>query len=275
MRKNWICQTKWIIYVASIAVCLLGVSYAAYTDNLVVNSRINSAKMNYSFTFDGKNLNVTLDSSTANYMLSMGQGDRYEIDYSINNDDHNNIPLKSISNKYIGSIDIQLKNSEFQMQNYGYLLSLLPSSLGIFECYHDFDGTNGTISLIKVSQAQQLNTVINKKALPIEILQQLGLANNADDIDNDQSELVDEAINPMDEEDLTDISVEIAEDDIAEESNPEDIISEDNNSGDKQALEKKVIYKKKKVIVMSIGIEGTYEFKIPLVYDQFNNNLDD
>lgn len=227
-------------------VCLLGVSYAGYTSSLRITQDVRTARMDYIFSSDDKTLNITFGQSVANYFLNMKPGENYTISYQLDSQSIRNVPLKSIDHKYVGSIDINLVSvltnlpQGLSNENLNYLTSLLPGSLGEFECYNDFDNNMGMITLVKKTEPEAINCNKNKSELPPALLLELGIA------ETDESSLKSEKESANENSDL-------------------DIGDQD------KILDEQQITESAPNIVMTIGVEGTYGFNIPLHFEQFNS----
>jgi len=235
MKSN---KIKWLTIISTLAVCLMGISYAAFTDQATIFHNVKTANMQYNFSVGEDCLNIELDSSTSDYLLNLKQGGTYSIPYSLNTKDLDNVPLKRLNNKYIGSISIDLHDVNLAQDNKGIeLSSLLPSSLGTFDCYHDFDGMNGTITLLKTSDPIALELTINKSDLSQEL----------------QTEIENLLVEKTAEDNLE--------------------LEEDTESAfDKEDVEIEEIIELKEVA--NFTMEGYYSFEIPLQFDQFNANAE-
>lgn len=208
-------------------ICLLGVSYAGFTNSLSITKKVTTAKMDYVFSSDNKTLEVVFDSENSRMLLNMMQGDKYQIPYQLDSQDIENVPLKEINNKYLGSIPINLISINLQQSNdaRSFFASYLPSTLGTFSVYHDFKDSSGTITLVKDTEPEVANCSVNMSSISPEVQQQLGIYRPTEE------EIIDES---EDEEDTT------------------------GQTSPKTA--------------MTISLEGTYGFSIPLHFDQFNTN---
>jgi hypothetical protein len=158
--------------------CLLGINYAWHTDNLIIFSNISTGGMEYSFDQGGKSLTVLLDSAAANELLKLERGASYQLSYTLKKDDRNSIALKSIQHEYMGNIAVNLNSVTCSYQGApltpsAVIQSLIPGSLGSFECYNDFQGCYGTITLIKTSDPTETNNRISVEELDSELQAQL------------------------------------------------------------------------------------------------------
>ncbi len=230
---------KILMVVSCITITLLGVSYARFTDKMDIVQNVTTANMNYVFETDGKNLNVFLGSDTASELLLMNEGDTYQLVYNLKKLNINDIELKNIQNEYLGTISIELKsvNQTMQMEELD-LSSYLPGSLGDFDCYHDFDGMTGKITLVKKSSRVILSgSSINLSALPSDLQEQIKVT-------------IEEKINTDD--DVEQVDFEIIDDTIGE-----PLGSKNEGIESPQT-------------VFTLTVEGTYCFEIPLHFDQYN-----
>lgn len=243
---------RWILTMACIVVCLMGINYAYFTGQLTISSKIKTANMKYSFSNGGNILNITLDSEVTINLLNLPKNETYILTYSLKSNSKN-VPLKKIENKNIGSISIDLKDIEITQDNKDLEVSTLvnnsiPKSLGTFDCYHDFDGVNGTITLIKQSEPTNLNLVINKNELTIDEQKQLGI----------EESLVEQI--------------------IIDNTSASQILKKENKGTDTQLDQETQIVEtmqikeelKERTV---INIDATYGFEIPLEYLQFNANV--
>lgn len=229
---------KWLILMISIVISLMGIGYASFTHHIEMLNNISTSSMQYNISFEENSIDISLDSDTSYRLLNLNQGDSYELTYNLNKD-KGNVPLKKINNKYIGSVtihlnDVKIDNHAIPIDNSSFVLSCIPNTIGSFECFHNFDGANGTITLIKQSEPMDVNCEINKSELSQEMQQQLG-------IDTSLEEVVEEEI----KKDLEVVQI-VEEIEVIEE------IEE----------------------VALINIEGTYGFEIPLQFDQYNANVE-
>jgi hypothetical protein len=228
--------------------------------------------MDYVFICDDKELNISFGQSVANYMLNMKPDEAYTISYQLDAQSTQTVPLKLINHEYIGSIDINLISVSTNLpqglsnEYHNFVSSLLPDSLGKFDCYNDFNNNMGTITLVKKTEPVSINCNINKNDLAPELLQQLGLSDP--EIDTFSDKFMENAAN---DKELNEV--------VRDENSalPSDDGSTKDKSDREQFDQDKIIDKQKisessPVIAMTIRVEGTYGFNIPLNFDQFNSN---
>lgn len=243
---------RWIITMSCVVVSLMGISYAYFGEKLTISSKIQTANMKYSFSDGGNILNITLDSEVTLKLLNLAKDEIYTLEYSLKSNDKN-VPLKKIVDKHIGSISIDLEDVISQDSNEVKVSSIvnnsIPDSIGTFDCYHDFDGVNGTITLIKQTEPTNLNIVINKEDLTVEEQKQLGI----------EETLVERII----------VDNTIANKELETEGKDLEKIQLDQTIQTVDTIQIQEELKERAVI----NIEATYGFEIPLVYDQFNGKV--
>lgn len=165
-----------MIIISCFAICLMGVSFAGYTDCISVLHNVTTAKMDYTSKFDGNMLNVELDGDESIKILNLLKDESYEILYSLGRKDRGNISLKKISHEYIGDITVNLTDFVQEgkvIETNDFMIQVMPKSLGTFQCYHDFDGIKGKITLKKISDPIVIEEKVNLSELPEEIQLQI------------------------------------------------------------------------------------------------------
>lgn len=177
---------KWMILMVSIVISLMGIGYASFTHHIEMLNNISTSSMQYNISFEENSINISLDSDTSYHLLNLNQGDAYDLTYSLNKE-KGNVPLKKINNKYIGSVtihlnDVKIDNNAIHIDNSSFVLSCIPNTIGSFECFHNFDGVNGTITLIKQTEPMNVNCEINKSELSQEMQQLLGIDNSLEEV---------------------------------------------------------------------------------------------
>lgn len=199
---------KWVSLILSLAICLMGISYSAHTDHVNILNMVKTGDMDYIFDIGGNTLKIELDTETSNELLHLQEGGEYLIPYRLKNDGQDNIPMQKIDNMLIGEITISLKEMFVIKDGESTLLPSdipigIPDSLGTFQCYHDYDGENGTIKLIKKSQPKESELTVNIDDLPSMLREQL--AGNSSTSETHESKTME------DDEELTGDVVEYIE----------------------------------------------------------------
>ena len=236
---------RWLLTMACVVVCLMGINYAYFTGQLNISSKIETASMKYS---DG-GLDITLHSEATIHLMNLAKDGTYSLTYSLNSNNKNNVPLKKIKNKNIGNISIKLKNVKVTQDgkelNSSFVYNRIPNILGTFDCYHDFDGVNGTITMIKQSEPTNINLVINKNELSKEAQILLGIEESLD-----KKVIIDNTIVGKEIEITESIQLE------------QEMYMIESIKIEEELMERAIL-----------TIDATYGFQIPLEYDQFNANV--
>ena len=240
---------RWLLTMACVVVCLMGINYAYFTGQLNISSKIESANMKYS---DG-GLDITLHSEATNHLMNLAKDGSYSLTYSLNSNNKNNIPLKKIENESIGNISIKLENVKLTQDgkelDSSFIYNRIPNILGTFDCYHDFDGVNGTITMIKQSEPTNLNVVINKNELSKEAQILLGIEESLD-----KKVIIDNTI-------------------VGKEIEKEIEITESIQLEQEMYMIESIKIEEELMERAILTIDATYGFQIPLEYDQFNANV--
>lgn len=264
---------KWMAIICCMVVCLSGISYAYYTDQITINADISTGNMGYSFAQVGEVLYVTITSPVSDYLLSMNKGETYAIEYQISEDNSETIPLKVVDQEYIASISIHM--SSYICRQNGVIIQAplavtesIPTSLGTFDCYHSFDGINGVIILEKKSDPLHLTTYIDKEVLSSEELNQLMLSNPLEG--NDDIGAAFEMIQNTRISNEIPMDVEKATEDMEKDGKLIETEVEKGKISDVKEDESSIVYDSYVSTVATITIEAYYEFTIPLVFDQYN-----
>lgn len=169
---------KWMSIILSITIGGMGISYSAYTDNISIDNIIQTGSMNYVYETGSDILRIELDPDSSNKLLHLLEGEKYIIPYSLKKTEQGNVRMGKINNKLIGDIEITLDDMYVIKEGEHIPLIMdepigVPDSLGTFECYHDYDGEKGSITLIKKSQYKAPELTIYKEDLPGLLQEQL------------------------------------------------------------------------------------------------------
>jgi hypothetical protein len=240
----------------------LGVGYAYFTDVLTIESNIDTGNMDYTFSIEGDTLNVSLDYKASNTLWNMKKGDKYTIEYTVDSKDADNVSLKKIDNKWIASVTIN--RASFLCKQNGLVISppasvvaCIPTSLGSYECYHNFDGKNGTITLVKAFDSDTLTTTVDKDSLTQDDLSLLNITSELEENVVAVGAII--GCSTEDDSDSGNITGDATV--ISEAASVEEASNTENTE---------VEYETVITTVASIKAEGTYQFSIPLIYDQYN-----
>lgn len=244
---------RWLLTMACIVVCLMGVNYAYFAGQINISSQVKTATMNYSFNDMGSTLDIILDTDSTFQLMNLEKGGEYKLTYSLKSDG-DNVPLKKIENESIGSITIGLKSmiitkDNMKLDGLSFVNNSIPNSIGTFDCYHTFDGVNGTLTLFKQTDASSFMLEFNKNDLDINDQIKLGIEESLD-----KEIIIDNTINGSD---------------LDEKVKGEDKSKIDNNLQIIETIETVEEIMERAII----NIEAIYGFQIPLDYDQYNANV--
>lgn len=244
---------RWLLTMACIVVCLMGVNYAYYTGQIKISNQVKTATMNYSINNMGNTLDIMLDTDSTFNLMNLEKGGKYILSYSLRSNGHN-VPLKKIESESIGSITIGLRSMTITKDNMNldglsFINKSIPNSIGTFDCYHNFDGVNGTITLIKKTDVSSFNLEFNKNDLDITDQIKLGIEESLD------KEII--------------IDNTIKDGDLDKNEKRKDNSKTDSNLQIIETIETVEEIMERAII----NIEAIYGFQIPLDYEQYNANV--